>query len=784
MKPFVTLPAFRNVWSLEYLFAYWEGKRNDTNPVLAGLAKTVGEIAAAHPELVGAFDDPEPVRRQEAVLGPLWSTLVPATALDTEVIAITKPFDMEPVYATGPYKAMVVTKGHHHRGDLKTAHEILVATWRFALHELYGIDSGVPLAPVVEMPGADGLPRYGRIDMNLDFCRALPVGPLPELTPELRRDLVEASNDPGRLASLLPPSLFEFRGCVMMRAVDVTDLEIVSRLKYLLIGDQALTDPGNYQAIVGLVRAALRKPGVDLHLAAFRRDQVILLQQELMSAGDCILSSQNLGSMESFKGTLFGRTYEENRPFTLADLKPDDADNWLRELHGEGVRSALTVPLTAGSTVVGLGVLTSREPFGVGSVDLDGLSDILPLLALGVRRAVENLDRQVQKIIQKTWTSIHPAVAWKFENVAAQALIGGAEAMKPIVFENVSPLYAVSDIRNSSVHRSEAILADLTRQLELGLQVVQSAYKDRPLPLLEEMEYRIGLQRGLLSDGLNTGDEISVMNFLKRGLEPLFDDLAANGANTRALVAEYRRHLHADAHSLYEQRRDFDESVQTLNRTISDYLDQAQTGVQAVFPHYFDKTTTDGVDHTIYVGASLVPDGRFDPLYLQNLKLWQYVTLCQVARLTANLAPGLPVPLEMTHLIMVQDLPITIRFNNDEKRFAVDGAYNIRYEIMKKRIDKATVKGSGQRLTQPRQIAIVYSQEEEIYDYRRYTGFLTAQGWLEPGVEELELDDLQGIHGLRALRVTVKAGEAVPTPAEVAELAVRRRRSSGRARVQ
>jgi hypothetical protein len=783
MKPFESLPAFRQVLSLESLFAYWKAKEGDPNPVVAGLAQDIGQLASAHPELAAPTLDPATVHRYERELGLLWSTLIPAAALDSEIIAVTLPFDMVPVYASGPYKAMMASKADHHAGDLKTGHEILLATWRFALAQLYGLEGGLPPAPVFEMPGPDGLPRFNRIDINLNFCRVVPVGPLPELTPELRRDLADAGNDPGRLATLLPPSLFEFRGLVVMRAIDVTDLEIVSRLKYLLIGDQALTNPANYRAVVDLVRAALRKPRLELHLVAFRGDQVIMLQQELLTGEDCILSSQNFGSLDSFEGTVFGRTRTENRPFALTELTADIDDRHLQEAYAEGARSLLTLPLTAGSQMVGMGVLASPDPCGVSSVDLDGLAEILPLLALGVRRALDTLDRQVQQIIQKTWTSIHPAVAWKFEAEATQALIGGAQAMKPIVFENVSPLYAVSDIRNSSVHRSQAILSDLNRQLELGLHVVQSARRDRPLPLLDEMEYRIGLQRGLLSDGLNTGDEISVMNFLKRGLEPLFDDLAAAGAGTKALVEEYRRHLHADAHSLYERRRDFDESVARLNRTISDYLDEAQSGIQKVFPHYFDKTTTDGVDHTIYVGASLVRDGRFDPLYLQNLKLWQYMTLCQVARLTARLAPQLAVPLEMTHLIMVQDLPITIRFNNDEKRFAVDGAYNIRYEIMKKRIDKAVVKSTGERLTQPGRIAIVYSQDDESHDYRRYTGFLTAQGWLEPGVEELELEDLQGIHGLKALRVKVKVDEvAVPTPSEVSDIASRRRRTGVRTR--
>jgi hypothetical protein len=40
----------------------------------------------------------------------------------------------------------------------------------------------------------------------------------------------------------------------------------------------------------------------------------------------------------------------------------------------------------------------------------------------------------------------------------------------------------------------------------------------------------------------------------------------------------------------------------------------------------------------------------------------------------------------------------------------VDGAYDIRYEIVKKRIDKALIKGTNERATQPGKIVIVYSQ--------------------------------------------------------------------------
>jgi hypothetical protein len=163
----------------------------------------------------------------------------------------------------------------------------------------------------------------------------------------------------------------------------------------------------------------------------------------------------------------------------------------------------------------------------------------------------------------------------------------------------------------------------------------------------------------------------------------------------------------------------------------------------------------------MYIGAALVENRKFDILYLHNLRLWQLMTVCGIARKCEQLKPNLPEPLETAHLILVQNTPLSIRFRLDEKQFDVDGAYNIRYEIMKKRIDKAKIKNSGERLTQPGKIAIVYSQARESMEYRRYIDYLRASGHLTGEVEEAELEALQGVQGLRALRVKVNLHEQV-----------------------
>jgi hypothetical protein len=169
----------------------------------------------------------------------------------------------------------------------------------------------------------------------------------------------------------------------------------------------------------------------------------------------------------------------------------------------------------------------------------------------------------------------------------------------------------------------------------------------------------------------------------------------------------------------------------------------------------------------MYIGASLVENDKFDMLYLRNLRLWQLMLMSGIARRVESVKNQLPVPLEIAHLVLVQNIPLAIRFRYDEKKFDVDGAYNVRYEIMKKRIDKALIKGTRERLTLPGKIAIVYSQAKEAAEYREYLDYLQAAGYLLPQVEEFELEDLQGMHGLRALRVTAKLDEPEAAPIEL-----------------
>ena len=135
--------------------------------------------------------------------------------------------------------------------------------------------------------------------------------------------------------------------------------------------------------------------------------------------------------------------------------------------------------------------------------------------------------------------------------------------------------------------------------------------------------------------------------------------------------------------------------------------------------------------------------------------MWQLTVLAKAARMTHKLESELSHPLRTTQLILAHGMPLSISFRTEERKFDVDGAYNIRYEIIKKRIDKVRIKDTNERLTQPGKIAIVYSQAKDASEYMEYIEFLQNQKLIKPGVEQLDLEELQGVVGLKALRVDV-----------------------------
>jgi len=760
---------FRTELSLAPLLAFWARAFGDDTSLEGTFARTIREETEKAPELLSPITDLAVIARHRKLVDVLMAAVFPAAVLDREYGAAIAPFQLTGFYATPPFQQLLLAEDGGFRGRMSIEASTLNAkrllrAYALVLARVYSIELDLDYSFIFTVTDPEtGLDRHFKGQFDLRFVEVVPVGPTPPLTEEVRRRLHGNLLDADFLRQILPPENFVFRGFAIFKAVEVTDQEVLSSLKRDLIDKESIVSNARFLALQQKLRTLFRRPALRFGLAALNGDQVLILNYGAKSERACIFADSRHHTKEEFKGSVYERAVRKGSPLVIDDLTamPDKTavDD---EIVQSGARNLVVAPLLYQDRVIGTFELESPHPGDLDATHLPKLHEVLPLFSMAVQRTMEELNTRIQALIKEKCTAIHPVVEWRFrravlnhfERRAGNAPDAGAE-LEPIVFEHVHPLYALSDIRGSSIERSLAIQADVLTQLRLAKDVVHAAHAATRLPALDELLYRVNKHIAKIEKNLNSGDEVSVITFLRGDVERLFDHLQGFGPAVRERIEAYRTTLDPRFGTVYARRKLFEESVTRIADTISSYLDLEDQTAQGMFPHYFEKQKTDGVDHQIYVGASLLEDGRFDSLYLRSLRLWQLMVICGIALRAHQLRDQLPVPLETTHLVLVQHAPLSIRFRFDEKRFDVDGAYDIRYEIVKKRIDKAVIKGTSERLTQPGKIAIVYAQRAEATEYRGYIEYLQNLGYLTGAVEDVELDELQGVHGLHALRVTV-----------------------------
>ena len=757
--------AFRSALSLKPLIELWRSYEREANSAQAALAKKLnGELEKA-PELSEPIDDFSIIEKHHNLIAQLMSVVFPAAFWNEMHAAAVVPFQLRPFYAAPKFMDLSFVKDGRFGAGLNLDDELFrlgrtLKAYSHILKKIYGVDTNFDYPLIfTNVDPATGLPRHYRIDFDLRFVEIKKISDFkPPTNEELKRLLANPTNL-DLWFELLPPQCFEFSGFTVFQAVDVTDLEVLSSLKNDLLEKDAISAPAKFNNLQNKLRALLKRPDIKLGLAGIPGAQNLLREHGRKINQSFILSEACRAQCATFAGSIYDRAIKQNEIVVVEDLTAAATTSVEREIINQGIKNIYVAPLRYENQLIGLLELGSPNFGDINAMSALKLKEVLALFSIAIKRSMDELNDRLEAVIKEQCTAIHPAVEWRFRQAALKYLQNQNDevtaGMEPIVFENVYPLYGVSDIRGSSTIRNEAIRDDLIEHLQLARGIITTAHDHKPLPFLAQINHRIGLQLRKIEQGLGSGDEVNILEFLRWEVEPHFNHLQGFSAETAERINSYRDALDSVIGAVYRKRKDYESSVAQINETICNYIDAEQEKAQAMFPHYFEKYKSDGVEHGIYIGASLVENGKFDLLYLKNIRLWQMMLMCGIARQAEKLKPELKNPLEMAHLVLAQNTPLSIRFRYDEKKFDVDGTYNVRYEIMKKRIDKAIIKETGERLTQPGKIAIVYSHAKEAGEYREYIDYLRASGYLTDEVEDFELEDLQGMHGLRALRVTV-----------------------------
>ncbi|QHI37109.1 hypothetical protein IMCC3317_24870 [Kordia antarctica] len=752
------------VISFDQVIAHYDRFAEDENHPYHKSAKEIIQYLSKYPELREGFTDFSKLAKYEEQIDLVLEGIFPEILTDNEIKVATIPFSFQSFKYSNRLKTILKDAGDEYDFTARNLaeKELYLHACVMILNICYGYTIDLKRPYYFDIPDKNlGITKHYRVAFNGDFCQVIPTENAPKITEEDVRLLLDNYDNLEVWKQKFPLDSYVFKGFGIMNLFDVTFDETLSSIRENLLRSDDDLVPSLRKNLSEFFNIKDLKLGFSVY-GSIEKDTY----RSHIKRSDSLLfkNDEEVACAEFFCQGVVENIFNKKEEIAISDLEryrqTSGENGFYKRLKAQGIQSIILIPIIA-SKGRDLAVLEIASPraYELNSVNQQKLRDIIPVFEAAVSRASEDFQNVLEATIQEQYTSIHPSVKWRFYAAAEKYQYKLSEQVEnpmieDIVFEDVYPLFGQSDIKGSSLARNEAIKEDLTTQLQLAIKVLEAALQQDHLPIYEELIFRVETYLTETEDGLKAGDEIGILQFFKKDIYPVFNHLRAKNSKLTLLIKEYFNSLDENLKVVYDKRKAYEDSVNILNKRLSNYLDKKQEDAQAMFPHYFERYKTDGVEYNMYIGKSLVRDKTFHKLYLYNLRLWQLQNMYEMEQVAHTARKEMDHDLEVASLILVHSSPLAIKFRMDEKQFDVDGAYNIRYEIIKKRIDKANIKNTTDRLTIPGKIAIVYSQDKDALEYMKYIKYMQAKNYFGT-LEKLEIEDLQGVSGLRALRVEV-----------------------------
>lgn len=588
--------------------------------------------------------------------------------------------------------------------------------------------------------------KVTRIDQKLDEFADLKIKLMSASEREVwSSQLQELEN----LARQLRLDNYHIEGLLLLEGLDVTDREKRDRLAQLLVDRDSMMIPEKFEQIHNGLRSLfgatdtifLRHEGQEVHL---------FIGSEYLTKTDKPI----VYSKSSVEDSTLMAAASANRVWYIPELRRESKTECEQYLKQIGVRSLLLIPLVVNASnlsngngkpqLLGMTGLTSDRPGNFSAVDRKNAQALTPALIAAVRQTIQQRFTKIR--------STHPAVEWRFVQEAERRSLGLPP--ETIVFDKVYPLYGISDIRGSSTERNRAIQTDLMEQFKLALAVVDAVCQGNETALGERLREDFLEYIEQLKEKVTVEIEVTAVEYLREHFEIYFEFFSRCGEKAKAAVEAYKAAGDNEHGSVYKARDRYDNMLRTINDRLQATWESWQKRMQKVIPHHCDFEASDGIDHMIYAGKSI--NSQFTLFHLRSLRYDQLRAICDCARTGLRLEDKSESMLKVAHLVLVQNTTIDIYHNEStEKLFDVKGTRDIRYEIVKKRIDKAIDKATKGRITQTGMLTVVYSTEDEWEEYRQYLRYLAREGWVEDKIEMGMVEPLQGVSGLRFARVKV-----------------------------
>lgn len=714
-------------------------------------------------ELKDGFQDISLLEKNEDLIRLLLADLFPTGLTNNEIKAASIPLSNITFNYTERFKGILKDAGKDFEIELRniTDNEFYVFCCCLILQTYFKKDIKSTIPFYYDIPNKQGIMKHYKITVNSDFTEIYPTKEAKIPSDDILDMLLENLDDFKLWKKYFPSQSWILKGFTIISLVDCTSEVALSDLKSSMIEiDPEDLNPN--ENLTEIFKSYFDVADLNFGLMTFNKKEQKL---DNLPIYESLLTNHILDFWintfdEETRINTFNNISHNSKPIVVSNV--NNLDETVRQLpsfnilRDNNVNSFMVIPIMKDNDLLAIMEFTSSIAGSFNGLKLKKMEFFSDMILFSLNRFYFEKNYQIEAIIQREYTSIHDSVVWKFRNEAEKYFTASLGkkiyTLKQISFKNLTPLFGVSDIRSSSEKRFNLMLQDLNQQIEWLIDILTLTNSDS-----EKFTLALDVFENELNNEIKADTEQRFQRLLREEIHPFLQAKleVRSSREVKAKIKDYFLQVRPQTDLFYNYRKKLDDSIMLLNRKFADMLDENQIKAQQIFPHYYERFKSDGVEHNLYIGHNIAPELHYTSKVVHKLRYWQLKTICKMEFEFQTFKHNLPISLDIASLIFVYNEKIDIRFRMDEKRFDVDGAYNSYYEIIKKRLDKAHVKDSSERITAPGKITIVYFGMENQKEYLEYISRLQKKNVLQHNVEFLKVEDLQGITGLLALRVSI-----------------------------
>ena len=713
------------------------------------------------PELIEGVESIDYFESSLSEIAPIIEKIMPKSLTRNMLKALSFPLIDKFYFPSEDLKAIIEDQGTTFKSFFNdyTEENFYKICCCFILSKYYKVNIELDHTNLLEIDNGKGFLTYLTVMYSFEYLEISPQNSTYDLSEDQIDELLNNYENTALWYKYFPINSWVIKGIVLATMFDNTSYIALSNLKTRLLTYREASEQIN-QDVINSFKSIFKLSDLEIGFSSFNSDvnTIIDFQLPIMTKSMVLNDSKIL-----YIGNLFcdnmANTMNQTDYFVISNagsyLKNNPDDLLAKNLKANGYNSIIMYPLRKNGEFLGILEIVSSKVGAFNRINANQIREILPLIEESLFRYYNEFDHQVNSFIQTEFTSLHPSVEWKFKKRAKEAILNphSIQRKTKIQFQDVYPMYGEIDVRNSSFLRNQCMKIDYTNQLNFLIKVCEELFnRTKNLKFIDFIEQ--------LKDFLKRIEHVDkiyfereIFEFISFKVHPEIPKYTKE--NDQSIIAEYLEKLDEITGLYYIERKKFDTSIFKLNELLSSKLDIYQLDAQEIFPHYYERFKTDGVDYNLYLGKSIDPTKKFTYQEVKDLRYWQLQAMIAMEQQFNSLRKDLPIDINVASLILATNMRLDIVFKMDEKRFDVDGYNNAKYEIIKKRINKAYINNTQDRINIPGKLCVIYTDDFLKDEYIIYITKLIEKGYLLNDVEFLEVGDLQGIGGLLAMRVSI-----------------------------